>query len=71
MLKRREHSISEHKKKEITDTISDHLQLDGGICTAYLFDSFITRESFADFKNFLESIARFLELDSPNSGDIS
>jgi predicted nucleotidyltransferase len=48
MGKRIKHCTTKQEKEEIVDLISSFLQQHGEIYAAYLFGSFVTRESFAD-----------------------
>ena len=48
MEKEIKHFTTKKEKEEIVDAISSFLQQHGEIYAAYLFGSFVTRESFAD-----------------------
>jgi len=48
MGKKIKHFTTKQEKEEIVNAISSLLQHHGEIYTAYLFGSFVTRESFAD-----------------------
>ena len=48
MEKKTNHSRTKQEKEEYINTVSSFLQHHGEIYAAYLFGSFVTRESFAD-----------------------
>ena len=48
MGEKTKHSTSKREKEEYVDAVSSFLQQHGEIYAAYLFGSFVTRESFAD-----------------------
>ena len=48
MAKKIKYSITKQEKEEIVDAISSFLQQHDDIFAAYLFGSFVSKESFAD-----------------------